>query len=61
MPGRRKERQENSQLPSVSSFSWIGVTALIAALNNPAVAKVEYKNVATVGENNAVVSLTANG
>ncbi|KAF9420799.1 hypothetical protein BGZ94_009034 [Podila epigama] len=43
-----------------SNFPY-GITALVAALNNPIVAKVEYKNVATVGDNNAVVSLTANG
>ncbi|KAF9300120.1 hypothetical protein BGZ74_008278 [Mortierella antarctica] len=43
-----------------SNFPY-GVTALVAALHNPAIVKVEYKNVATVGENNAVVSLTANG
>lgn len=58
---RRKKGQGNSQLPTTSSVSWTGVTALVAALHNPAIVKVEYKNVATVGENNAVVSLTANG
>ncbi|KAG0269729.1 hypothetical protein DFQ27_002398 [Actinomortierella ambigua] len=36
--------------------------ALAAALNNPAVVKVEYKSVATLADhNNAVVALTANG
>ncbi|GJJ77614.1 glutamyl-tRNA synthetase [Entomortierella parvispora] len=36
--------------------------ALVAALNNPAVAKVEYKNVASLAEHgNATVALVANG
>ncbi|KAF9281767.1 hypothetical protein BGZ68_006438 [Mortierella alpina] len=38
------------------------IPALAAALNNPAVVKVEYKNVATLAEhNNAVAALPANG
>ncbi|KAG0254571.1 hypothetical protein BG011_005647 [Mortierella polycephala] len=36
--------------------------ALAAALNNPAVVKIEYKNVATLAEhNNAVIALTVSG
>ncbi|KAF9438245.1 hypothetical protein BGZ76_009076 [Entomortierella beljakovae] len=44
-----------------STFPYAPIV-LAAALNNPAVVKVEYKNVATLAEhNNAVVALNANG
>jgi len=43
-------------------LSSLAISALAAALNNPAVVKIEYKNVAALAEHsNAVAALNANG